>query len=449
MNPRPRPLLARTRLILALGLTALLAACGGGGTALTCDAADQKTWLRSFMGEWYFWYRLSPSPDPAGYATLADYFDALLYKGGTPPFPSDRYSGFESTESFNRFYGDGQTLGYGMFVAGVEVRGLPGDPLYVRYIEPRSDAAARGVRRGDRVLSVNGRSASDLIAADDFSVLSPANPGDLLTLELDGATGRRTVTLTAAVYALTPVPTHAVVTTPLGRRMGYVVVKDMISQANSPMETAFADFRRQGVAEAVIDLRYNGGGLVSVASLLGAYVGGVRTAGQTFAQLLYNDQRSAINNQTFTFQNPSSALGLAKVYVLAGPRTCSASEQIVNGLRPFTNVVVIGDTTCGKPVGSLPRSNCGQTFSAINFESVNARTEGRYFDGFEPTCRVAEDFTRALGTSTEPLLQAAMQHADSGACPLPTAAERERPMRRLTPAERVAEPGERQGMLAR
>ena len=73
MNPRPRPLLARTRLILALGLTALLAACGGGGTALTCDAADQKTWLRSFMGEWYFWYRLSPSPDPAGYATLADY----------------------------------------------------------------------------------------------------------------------------------------------------------------------------------------------------------------------------------------------------------------------------------------------------------------------------------------------------------------------------------------
>ena len=94
----------------------------------TCDVADQKSWLRSYMGEWYFWYRLSPSPDPAPYATLDDYFDALLYKGGTAPFPSDRFSYFETTESFNRFFGDGQTLGYGLSVAGLEVHRLAGQP---------------------------------------------------------------------------------------------------------------------------------------------------------------------------------------------------------------------------------------------------------------------------------------------------------------------------------
>ena len=90
-----------------------------------------------------------------------------------------------------------------------------------------------------------------------------------------------------------------------------------------------------------------------------------------------------------------------------GHRTCSASEQVINGLRALAwTWWPIGDTTCGKPVGFLPADDgCGTTYSAVNFESVNARVEGRYFDGFAPTeridasdtCRVADDFTTPLG----------------------------------------------------
>jgi len=114
-------------------------------------------------------------------------------------------------------------------------------------------------------------------------------------------------------------------------------------------------------------------------------------------------------------------------------------------------VVAIGDTTCGKPVGFLPQSDtCGTTYSVVNFESVNARSEGRYFDGFQATCLVSEDFSRPIGDTGDALLVAAAHHADNGACPAGTAL-REQPQSRLAP-RRIrytgADGAERTGMSA-
>lgn len=439
--------------LLATLATALLAGCGGGdgglpsdGGPLGCSVGEQKDWLRSYFGDWYFWYAVSPSPDPATYATTADYFSALLYTGSLAAFPRDRWSGYETTEAFNRFYGDGQTLGYGVSVAGLEVAGLPSQPLYVRYVEPLSPAAGR-VLRGDQILSINGRAAADLVAANDFGVLTSTSAGETIALVLRNGSGDRTVTLASAIFALSPVPQSRVVTTPGGRKLGYVVVKDMISQVSAPLSQAFATFRSQGVTEAVLDLRYNGGGLVSVGGTVASYIAGARGAGQAYARLLYNDKQAA-QNETFNFQSLANAVGSGTVYVLMGRRTCSASEQVINGLRGVgVNVVAIGETTCGKPVGFLPRSDgCGTTYSIVNFESVNRNNEGRYFDGFQATCPVAEDFTKALGGNDEPLLAAARTLADGGGCPSATARAQPLSMRR---AGAGTEPGERQGMIPR
>ena len=453
------PSRALRRLALAL-LPVALAGCGGGGgndgyTApppLSCSVAAQQDWLSGYMDDWYLWYRLSPRPNPAAYASVEAYFDARLYTGTEASFPADRWSYSQSTESFNRFFGDGRSLGYGCAVTGIEVTGRPDLPLVVRYVEPASDAAARGVVRGDRVLAINGRSAADIIAADDLSVLIAQRAGEQLTLQLRNSGGDRSVTLTATEFPLTPVSTSAVVTSPLGRKLGYVHVKDMISQAGAPLETAFAQFRVAGVDEIVLDLRYNGGGLVSTANRLASYVAGNRGTGFTFADLLYNDKRAAAHNQSYRFESLASAAGVARVFVLAGPRTCSASEQVINGLRGIgIAVVAIGDTTCGKPVGFLPQSNgCGTTYSVVNFESVNARFEGRYFDGFAATCPVAEDFSRPFGAPDEPLLAAARQFADSGSCPAAAATSaRMQPLSRRATVERRVEPGESRGMIAR
>ena len=102
----------------------------------------------------------------------------------------------------------------------------------------------------------------------------------------------------------------------------------------------------------------------------------------------------------------ANAMGLSRVYVLTGPRTCSSSEQLINGLRPFVNVITIGDTTCGKPVGFLPQADgCGTVVNAVNFEAVNAVNEGRYFDGFDASCPVADDLSaRGISLPSWPLL---------------------------------------------
>jgi len=404
---------------------AALVACGGGGggdgsptpPASSCAVTDQKAWLGNYMDDWYFWYRLSPRPQASVYATVGEYFDALLYTGSSAAFPRDRWSRFESTETYNRFYGDGQTLGYGVSVAGLEVMGLPFEPLYVRYVEARSPAAAAGVQRGDEVLSINGRSTFDVISANDFSALTPSAAGQTLSLILRRNGVSRNVSVSSAIFALTPVPADGVLTSPGGRKLGYVVVKDMISQAGAPLETAFARFRAEGVSAVVLDLRYNGGGLVSVGNTVASYAAGNAGSGRAYASLLYNDKRAGANNTSYNFTAPASAVNVGRVYVLMGERTCSASEQVINGLRGIgVDVVAIGDTSCGKPVGFLPSSQCGTTYSVVNFESVNARNEGRYFDGFAPTCAVAEDFRRVLGDRNEPLLNEALAFADTGAC---------------------------------
>jgi len=407
----------------ALAAAALLAACGGDGPAETpppdsCSVAGQQTWLRQYMDDWYFWYADSPRPSATAYTSVASYFDAILYTGNLAAFPADRWSRFESTESFNRFYGDGATLGYGVSVAGLEITGLPRDPLYVRYVEALSPAAVQGVRRGDEVLSVNGRSAADMVAADDFSALTANAAGDAITLRLRRAGVERTVVVTAAVFTLTPVSGTTVITSPQGRKLGYVVVKDMISQALAPMDAAFARFKAAGVNDVVLDLRYNGGGLVSTGATLASYVAGAQGSNRAYAWLRYNDKWAGGNDQRFAFSNPVAAVGLPRVIVLAGRRTCSASEQVINGLRGAgVQVLSVGETTCGKPVGFLPTSACGQTYSVVNFESTNDRNEGRYFDGFDATCPVAEDFTVEQGGATDPLMAAATNLADTGQCP--------------------------------
>ena len=436
---------------------AVLSGCGGGASyeddgndpPASCSLADQQAWLRDYMDSWYFWYASHPDPNPFAYSSVDSYFQALLYTGTQSPFPADRWSYTESTTSHDQFFGEGRTLGYGLFVAGLEVQGQAGRPLRVRYLEPQSPAAAAGLQRGDELLWVNGRAASDMVANSDFAVLTAQAAGDRVTVTWrDASNAQHTAQLTALVYDLTPVGAPVVYAEASGRHTGYLLVKDFISQAAPALESAFQQFKAQGVDDLVLDLRYNGGGLVNTATTLASYVGGSRTANLPFASLLYNDQH-ADQNQTLRFASLASALGVNRVYVLAGQRTCSASELVINGLRPYVDVVVIGDTTCGKPVGFLPISRCGTTYNAVNFEAVNARNEGRYFDGFAPTCAVADDLDHPLGASNEALLEAARTYALYGACPTGSAKAQIQSLRPRKQRPAVDSEGNRSGMTLR
>jgi carboxyl-terminal processing protease len=449
----PAPVRRSLAQIVSAVALALLASCGGYDNNPSCDLVSRQSGLHDYFFDWYFWYALSPFPPPGSQPTIDAYFNALLYTGTDPNFPADRWSTHQSTQSFVEFFANGQVLGYGLFVADLEVTTpapQPAAPLAVRYVEPLSPAATAGVVRGDRVVSVNGRTAADMIAANDFSVFTPSASGDTISVVLENTAGQRTVDIVAQLFKLTPLSTATVVTSPGGRKMGYLVVKDLIDQLAPPLAAAFASFSSQGVSELVIDLRYNGGGFVSIGRALASYVNPALTAGQTYTSLLYSNKRSA-QNTIFHFATPSNALALTRVYVLQGPRTCAAAEQVVNALKPFVDVVQIGDTSCGRPVGFSPVDDgCGETYSVVNFEVVNASNQGRYFNGLDPQCAVAEDFGKALGAPDEPLLATAGNHADGIACPVAAASSRQRPLAaQLRQWMDASSGGERPSMIPR
>ncbi|MBL8330092.1 MAG: PDZ domain-containing protein [Rubrivivax sp.] len=456
----PSPVKTLQRALAVAGLI-LLSACGGGGSGgasgggggdpVSCSPDDVKSWLSSYFSTDYFWYALSPRPSPFLANSVSDHFSALLYTGTDSNFPADRWSRFESTESFNRFFGEGRTLGFGVSVAGLEVSRQPARPLYVRSVEPGSAAAAAGLVRGDSLLVVNGRAVSDLIAADDFTAFSATAVGQTLSLEWRTTAGAlRSAVLTASIYAITPVPRALTLSTPLGRRVGYVEVRNMVAQTAAPLEAAFSQFRADGVQDIVLDLRYNGGGLVSMGATVASLVGGTRVAGRTYASLLYNDRR-ATSNQSFLFTNPApaAAASVPRVFVLMGRRTCSASEQVINGLQGAgIQVIGIGEASCGKPLGFVPVSDaCGTTYSVVNFESVNGQRQGRYFTGINASCAVAESWTQPQGSTGDALVSAALSVADGGACPV--SADRQQPLSARRAGGLTIEPGERQGMIPR
>lgn len=232
------------------------------------------------------------------------------------------------------------------------------------------------------------------------------------------------------------VPVTRVVASPGGRRVGYIQFNDHDVGAQDDLIAAFRQVRDGGAQDLVLDLRFNSGGFLYIALAAASMVVGPEAEGQVFEHLRYNDKRTPLTETSlFKFssqvqfaetENPKGTtlpqLGLPRLYVLSSNQTCSASESIVNSLRGIDRqVILVGETTCGKPYGFTRRDNCGYAYFPIEFNGVNAKGYGGYTAGFEPTCRVADNNAAAAGSANDPLLRAALEHADTGNCPAGTA----------------------------
>jgi hypothetical protein len=265
-----------------------------------------------------------------------------------------------------------------------------------------------------------------------------------------GAAAPRTITLVSANVTETPVQNVHTLMAPNGSLVGYMLFNDHVGTAESELIAAFSQLKSAGVHDLVLDIRYNGGGYLDIASEVAFMVAGPGpTTGQTFELAQFNSKHPSVNPVTGATLTPVDfhattqgfsttagqalpTLNLTRVFLLTTANTCSASEAIINGLRGVNvEVIQIGSTTCGKPYGFYPADNCGVTYFSIQFQGINAQSFGNYPDGFTPQntlategvllpgCSVADDYTHQLGDTAEGMLASALSYQSNGACPVP------------------------------
>ena len=392
---------------------------------------DEMKFLRGWTDATYLWYNEVPGTvRMADFTNTLDYFDALKTPAVTPSGRlKDQFHFTYSTAEWDAMSQRSEDTGFGVTWA---VNSLTAPRTWrVAIVEPGSPAAAAGLQRGDMLTTIDGIdfiNTSDRVQIDRMNAgLYPASAGESHTYTVQRSGATVTAALTSAVVTTTPVKNVKVLDTPTGK-VGYLSFEDHNAIAEQQLISAFTSLKSQGVTDLVLDMRYNGGGYLYIASELAYMVAGPGTAGKTFEQLIFNDKTAKDAPTPFystadATGNPLPYLGLKHVTVLTSSDTCSASESVINGLRGVdVQVDLIGGATCGKPYGFLPEANCGTTYFSIQFRGVNAKGFGDYADGFTPTCNVADDMAHDLGDPAEGVLAAALSYRTSKTCPATTAA---------------------------
>jgi carboxyl-terminal processing protease len=406
----------------------------------------ERKYVRSIMNEGYLWYKEIPEVDANKfqlaaykndlYTTLSAYFEALKTTSKTPSGKlTDEFS-FTVKTADRMQQQSGISSGYGIRFAFINR--MPPRLLRVLYVEPGSPAETAGVLRGDTVKSIDGVSIDDNTEAGTATLsagLSPrvASKTTVFGLQAPGALEPRNVSVTSSQNIAVPAVVNTDVISDNGRTVGYMVFNSFaIAAAEQQLFDAFTKFKNAAVNELVLDLRYNGGGFVILSNQLAWMIGGPSLEGKVYEKTLCNDKNSfSICNKSDVFQKttvglsgpkdrPLPQLGLSRVFVLTSASTCSASEALINGLAPFVNVIRLGSTTCGKPYGFTYKDNCGTSYALMQFKGVNADGFGDYADGFAPTCKVADDLSKARGDVSELMLAGALTYMRTGQCPAPS-----------------------------
>jgi C-terminal processing protease CtpA/Prc len=265
------------------------------------------------------------------------------------------------------------------------------------------------------VIAVGGRTVAEIQAAEGINaVFDSADTLEFTIRELDDS--EFSVLVTKSLVTIDPLPQHRVIDTPTGS-VGYVELATFISTADAEFDAIFASFRQAGITDVILDLRYNGGGLVSTTELLGDFLGGAVAENLVFSKTLFNDLNSASNRTRF-FQRLTNSMSLSRLVVVATSNTASASELITNSMESHAEVAIVGGTTFGKPVGQLGIEFCDKILRPTSFETVNADDTGGYFDGLPVDCAAADDLSIPVGDASDPNLVAALSYLSTGACPV-------------------------------
>lgn len=378
----------------------------------SCQIADTKSWVLDGMQNYYlFADQVDGNVDPNNYDTLEELIIDLRVA------PNDTFSYITDEASHTGRFTEGETVGFGWVLERTA-----SDDLYLKLVEPGSPLAAAGVTRGERLVSINDLPALDFFqqpGAERDAILSADDNGATARIVVESALGvSRARTISKASYGLDTVLDSRVVEHN-GVRVAYLHFYQFLNTSSAELQLAFESLADENVSELVLDMRYNFGGRVAVAAELASYIIGRGNTDKAFVIYQANDTYPE-HTSTFNFVNHSRALNLDRLFVLQTDDTCSAAELVVNGLRPYMDVITVGETSCGKPYASIPNTACDKVMNALELEAVNAAGAGSYYNGIAADCAASDNLSQALGSTSENLFATALEYIDTGSCPTGT-----------------------------
>jgi C-terminal processing protease CtpA/Prc len=450
---------------------------------------DENAWIRSYSHDTYLWYRELEDIDPASVSSTAVYFNLMKtsaktsqgrdkdefhyyedirersvqqagysngYRTEFPELNQHTAIPYVETVSVNNKQLSAQQLdhliGYGAKFLWINKQ------IIVAYVEADSPASRQKLSRGAIITAIDGDSIAEIIEKDSYqldAILLHPRLGESHTFEVKawGAQNTRHIKMKSDTYYANPVKNRDVIVQSFGdgyKKIGYLTFNAHNEISEQKLRAAFTDFLKKGIDELVLDLRYNRGGIIKIAAQLGYMIAGDKSQEKIFAELQWNDKHSIYDpitqhliapilfnpsentvDQSVANEGSLPTLNFDRVFVLAGKETASASEALINGLRglPDFNVVLIGETTRGKPYGFHQMENCGIRYSTIQARIRNARGFSDYANGLVPVananvsgaevtgCKVADDFSSSLGNPSEERFAAAISYINDGGCP--------------------------------
>ena len=388
-------------------LSVLLSGCDSGKSdvgvlqpqSAGCSIAQQNQFVHELLLDRYLWYREVPaSIDYGDFDSPEQTLDFLKYA------EKDRFSYIADAEEFSSLFGEGQYVGYG-FAYFIDDAGR----VWFKFVYDDSEAGRAGLERGDEILSINGQTVEQISTAlawdDVFGDKKVGVPVSMLVRKKDGSTAD--VQMNKSVVNINTVLYSSVIEQN-GEKIGYLVFNSFLSTSRAELDDVFARFSAQNVSRVILDLRYNGGGSVAVAQDLGSYLFDNDNDNQLFTVLEQNDKYSRLDSKYY-FSSKVNELDLQQLVIITTGSTASASEMIVNGLKPFVPVKTIGSKTFGKPVGMNGFEFCDQIILPITFAVYNADHQGDYFDGIAADCAAEDDVAYAFGDAAEPMLAEALR----------------------------------------
>ncbi|MDB5198901.1 MAG: hypothetical protein JWO92_864 [Chitinophagaceae bacterium] len=390
--------------------------------AVTTDPQLIKDSVLLYTKNVYLWYNQIPSLfNPRSYTDPVEIMTAIRQYSIEPGFsaPVDRWSfAMKKTEWDNLSGGLGSTFSATNAASGDFGLGIffltEGD-LRVKSVERESPAGQAGIRRSWRITKING--STNITTSNSTFIIDNVFNGTQTTFTFIKPDGTSVdITLNAAHYKEHPVYLDSVYTIN-SKKIGYLVFNSFLGdtvEINNEFNRVFSSFASQNIADVVIDLRYNGGGYVSLQEKLANYLINASGNNNLMMKQQYNDKNSAYNSSTY-FKKLGS-LNLSRVFFIVTNGTASASELLINNLKPYMDVKLIGPTnTHGKPVGFFPIPVGDWYIFPVSFRSTNKNGEGNYFNGFPVNAQVNDGLSKDWGDVTESCLASAVKYITGGA----------------------------------